>query len=100
MVYALRGSYELSANKSGEQVAVITAKSNDNKGGRIHLHKKYVRTKDCIAEQGKIVSLTMDGEFAYENEFVFGAGSIATSIAETICGIYNQDRQTKDGKGI
>ena len=100
LVHALRGSYALSSTKNGEQIAVITTKSNNKKNGQVSLEKKYVRTKDCVAEQGKVVSLTMDGDFSYENSFIFGAGSVATSIAETICGIYTMNQQEKDGKGI
>ena len=75
LVHALRGSYALSSNKNGEQIAVITTKVNNKKNGQVSLEKKYVRTKDCVAEQGKLVSLTMDGDFSYENNFIFGAGS-------------------------
>ena len=103
MVRALRPdgiNWPFMENENGEQIAVITTKSNNKKNGQVSLEKKYVRTKDCVAEQGKVVSLTMDGDFSYENSFIFGAGSVATSIAETICGIYTMNQQEKDGKGI
>ena len=100
LVYALRGSYGLSRNKGGDQIAVITTRSVNKKSDRVFLQKSYVRTRDCAAKQGKIVSLSMDGEFLYENDFIFDAGTIATSIAEMICLIYAADQAERDGKGI
>lgn len=100
VISGLNKSYTLGTNKKGEEIAVITTKSNDKVDNKVTLNKKYVRTRDCIYKQGKIVTLTMDGEFSYENDFIFGAGSIATSIAELICGIYLDEKKQVDEKSI
>jgi hypothetical protein len=49
---------------------------------------------------GKLVSLGVDGSYKFENDFVNSSGTIATDIAETICGAAKQRAQKDSGKGI
>jgi hypothetical protein len=98
--YGLKGSYELKFNKAGEEIAVITGKTDDKQKRRIDLEKLYVRTADCKRKQGKAVALTMDGEFKYDYDFIFQAGSVGSSKAEFVCSIYFADTAVKSGKGL
>jgi hypothetical protein len=49
---------------------------------------------------GKIVSLNIDGTYLFENDFVFGSGSVASGMAEAICGAYTYAVKTREKKGL
>jgi hypothetical protein len=98
--YGLAGSYEVRRNKSQEQIVVWTEKFEDRSASRISLQKLYVRTSDCLKKQGKGVVVNMDGDFKYEFDFIFGAGTVGSARAETLCGIFLQDREEANKKGI
>ena len=91
--YAQPGSYSITKNQGGKNVSVITAKTVDAQTTVINLEKWYVLTTDCAAKQGKIVTVTISGEYKYENDFVFGSGSIASTNAEFICGVQDYVKQ-------
>lgn len=42
--------------------------------------------EDCKNELGYLNNFKLNGSFAGKSEFVFGSGTVATSIAEAICG--------------
>lgn len=96
---ARKGTFEVRLNQSNEEIAVITGKSVRGKANpEINLEKWYVRTKDCAAKQGKVVTLTMDGQFKFDNDFIFDAGSMASGKAEFICEVldhFNAERRKK-----
>lgn len=98
--FALKGSYVLTKNKVGEEIAVITGKTDVKATSTIDLEKWYVRVADCRRKQGKLVALTMDGEFKYDSDFVYGAGSVGSAKAEFVCGVYEYQRQEKADKGL
>ena len=98
--YALKGSAEIVANKTNEEVIVVTMKAEDIVKQVIKLEKVYVRTSDCLRKQGKVVFLDMDGNFKFSVDFIFGAGSIGTQKAETICGVYAYMMARNNGQGI
>ena len=72
----------------------------DKQTKKITLNKIYVATSDCIKHSGKIITLNMDGEYQFENDFVFGAGSIGTGNAEFICAVYESVKAENLSKGI
>lgn len=84
----LKGSFIVSKNKAGEEVATVTGRIRGTATKTVVLEKWYVKTADCAQKQGKIVTVDMDGKFKYENDFVFEAGSIASVNAELICIVY------------
>lgn len=87
--FGLAGSFKVTTNKAGDEIAVMTGK-NDNKADRtVTLEKLYVRVRDCKAQQGKVVALTMEGDFKYDFDFIFGAGNVGSTKAEFICGVYD-----------
>lgn len=96
----LAGSLNVIMNKSGEEVAVVTGKERNKKTKNIVLEKVYVRTDHCLKKQGKGVVLDLDGNYKYEYDFIFGAGSVGTTIAETICGAYQKRMEEANKKGI
>ncbi|MDM1715571.1 hypothetical protein [Thiopseudomonas alkaliphila] len=94
------GSFEFSKTKGGTPIAVVVGKITDTKSANISLYKWYVSLEDCQRKMGKVVSLNVNGEFAFENDFVFGSGSIATVMAETICGVAEFSLAEKKKKSL
>lgn len=93
------GSFELSKNGAGETIgAVISRTTMPDRS--IRLNKKYVRTTECEAGQGKIVTLNLSGEFAYDNDFLFQGGTIASSLAEMLCVLLAMDRDERRKKSM
>jgi len=101
--YMKKRSFEIASNKKGEQIALVIGRVIDLKTNLISLEKWYVKTKDCYASQGLIVTTTLAGEYKFENEFIFGGGSIASANAELICKVLAQtikDYNEQQSKGI
>lgn len=93
-------SGEITKNKAGDDIFVVVGRVLDKKSGKINLEKWYVKYSDCLNKQGQIVTLTLGGDYQYENDFVFGAGSIASSNAELICAGYEYVINKNNEKGI
>jgi hypothetical protein len=66
----------------------------------IALEKWYIRTAHCKRRQGKSVVLTMDGEFKYDYDFIFGAGNVGSVTSEAICGAYALRIKETSGKSL
>jgi hypothetical protein len=94
------GSFEFSKTRGGEYIAVTTGKVIDAKTSQISLYKWYVTANDCKRKMGKFVSLNIDGTFEFQNDFVFGSGSIASSIAEAICSVADYAIKKSYEKGM
>ena len=86
--YGLKGSYELTTNRSGEQVAVWTEKFDDKINNQITVDKLYVRTSDCLRKQGKGVMVNLNGDFLGDFDFIFGEGSVGAYRVEGLCALY------------
>jgi hypothetical protein len=94
------GSLEFSTNKGGSAIAAVVGRITNTKTSTINLYKWYVSGVDCKKKMGTIVSLNISGEYLFENDFVFGSGSVATAIAETICGAADYTIAEKTKKSI
>ena len=94
------GSFAIIENKLGAEVAIIVSRLIDKKTKQITLGKLYVATSDCAKKSGKIVSLNLDGVYLFENDFIHGAGSLASANAEFICAVYSKVQSDKLDKGI
>ena len=95
------GSLDFGKTKNGTVIASVVGKITEKRSRNIDLHKWYVAGADCRRKMGKLVTLKIDGSFAYENDFVFGAGNVASSMAEAICGAaLRQASKVNEGKGL
>jgi hypothetical protein len=94
------GSFELRQTKGNVDIAVVVGRVKERKNTRITVEKWYVSLSDCGREMGKLVTLDVDGKFRYENDFVFGAGSVAAGIAEAISGAHAERVRAREKKGI
>jgi hypothetical protein len=97
---ARSGSFVVTTNKGNVQIAVVTGKTLDKKENRIDLEKWYVSTADCSRKQGKVATLSLDGTFKYDSDFIFGAGNMGSEKAEFICGVLQYQINEKNKKGI
>ena len=81
------GTFSLGKNDAGEPMAWLMIRARDLNGARITFERDYVTLQDCVVGYGKLVTLDLRGRYLYDNDFVFGGGSVGARIAETICGM-------------
>lgn len=94
------GSLEFSKTKGGTPIAVVTGRVTEKSKSRITVEKWYVALSECVAEQGKLVTLKISGDFHYESDFVFGSGNVASGMAEMICAAAEQKAVEAGNKGL
>ncbi|AWA38377.1 MULTISPECIES: hypothetical protein [Pseudomonas] len=97
---AKTGSFEFSKNKSGVPIAVIAGRMVSTKPTKIDLNKWYVSAGDCKSKMGKLITLSVSGEYKFENDFLFESGNVASSIAKFICDVADQAIKNADGKSL
>lgn len=97
---AKKGTYELTTNRVGEEIALLIGKLDNKKTKEISIEKWYVATADCKQGFGKVVTLDLNGKFQYENSFAEGAGNIATSKAMFVCAVYKYSQKEIEGKSL
>ena len=97
---AKAGSFEFSKNKSDVPIAVLAGRIVSSKPSKIDLHKWYVSAGDCKNEMGKLITLSVSGEYQFENDFLFESGSVASYIAKFICDVAEQSIKNADGKSL
>lgn len=90
----------ITKNKAGDDIFVVVGRVTYKKTTKIDLEKWYVKYSDCINKQGQLVTLSLGGDYLYENDFVFNAGSIASANAEFICAAYEYALTEMNKKGI
>jgi len=81
------GSFRFDGDTKGNTLAVVIARAIDLATKDISLFQWSVPTEDCIANRGALVIHDMQGNLVGNNDFVFGGGSLASLMAETICGV-------------
>lgn len=95
-VDARAGTLGFGKTKAGTPIVFIQGRVFHAKNSSYAYEKWYVSVADCKVGYGKLVTLKLDGEFSYENDFVANGGSIGSAIADTLC--YPVKEQ--DGKGV
>lgn len=88
------GSFEFSQNKKKVAIAVIAGRVVNSRDSQVSLYKWYVSAADCDNKMGTVVSLSVAGEYQFESDFMYGSGTIGSSIAEFICAVA-EDRVKK-----
>ncbi len=97
---AMPGSFEFSKNKSDVPIAVLAGRIVSSKPAQIDLHKWYVTAGDCNNKMGKLITLSVSGEYQFENDFLFESGNVASYIAKFICDVAEQSIKNADGKSL
>ncbi len=87
------GSVEIAKTRGGDLMVVGTGKSS-NSITNTHIGELwYVTAKHCALGRGKLVTLDPAGEFKYDNDFVSGLGTVASTIAETLCTVARSENK-------
>lgn len=94
------GSVEVGKNKGGAKIFSVTGRVLNKQTKSITVETWYVTASDCELERGSLVTLTIAGEYKFENDFVSGDGSVGGSIADIICGAGLALAKKQDAKGI
>ncbi len=94
------GSFEFSTNRNKVSIAVIAGRVLNSKTTDIELYKWYVSAADCSKKMGKLVSLSISGEYQFDSDFMYGSGNVASDIAEFICAVAEDNIKKTKGKGL
>lgn len=94
------GSLEQLKTKGGTPIIVVVGRIANGATRQIDLFKWYVSLEDCRGQMGKLVTLGIDGQYRFENDFVVGSGNIASAVAESICGAHQYRVNVREKKGI
>lgn len=78
-------SFILAVTKSGQHAIMVTGRNVDQTSKKVQLVNWAVTKSDCAKQQGKLITINIDGKNVYDNIFVFGSGSIASIVSEVIC---------------
>ena len=79
------GSFSQGVTDGKRPMAYVIGRFSDKSRNRVDINRWYVLLSDCNREMGELVTLDLKGAFLFSNDFAFGAGNIASKIAETIC---------------
>ena len=94
------GSFEFSKTRGNTPVAVLVGRQFTIKSKKIELQKWYVTAADCKNKMGKLTTLSVSGDFQFENDFVFDGGTVASTVAKFICDVAEQSIKSADSKGL
>ena len=92
-------TFDLQTNRSGDEVVTVIGKT-ENSDKTINVYKLYVRTADCQAGYGKLVTLSTDGTFQFDNDFASGSGNVGSAKAEAVCYFYKLMQEAAAGKSL
>lgn len=94
------GSLEFGKTKGGTPIAAVIGRVSNFKTSEVALSKWYVSAVDCKRKMGKVITLNISGDYQFENDFVEGAGTIATAMADAICGAADYSINEKNSKSL
>ena len=97
---AKSGTFEIVTNKAGDEVVAVVGRVVNKKKDQTLVEKWYVRTADCRAGYGKLVTLTADGTFKFDNDFATDSGNVGSGIAESLCYFYEVVSKKQEEQGI
>lgn len=95
-----KGSFDIKKTKGGTPIAVVLGQLTNTQSKSIAYNQWYVSKTDCEAGFGKLVMLDTKGNYTNETDFVSSGDSVASGIADIICGIYGEVLKTQKSKGI
>lgn len=85
---AKNGSLYTTKNGSGAMVVAVIGRIADSATNTVRLTKWYVPVADCADGLGKVTTTDVSGNFQFDNDFVQGAGTVASGLADAICAAY------------
>ncbi|MBI5440253.1 MAG: hypothetical protein HY900_03465 [Deltaproteobacteria bacterium] len=90
-LYFKQGSFNITKTKEGVPVATIDGRIDKEKSSKAKAPKPIllrwqVSIDDCRNKRGKLVETNMAGAPQFVNSFVLGDGTVASQLAQIICG--------------
>lgn len=79
------GTRAFSTTRGGKKIVAAEGRVTSKQTNQITFSKWYVEVDHCRAGYGKVVTVSMDGDFKFDNEFVLNGGTVASSLAEMLC---------------
>ncbi|MBT9571076.1 MAG: hypothetical protein IV106_08205 [Pseudomonas umsongensis] len=79
------GSFRFDKNSNGTALAVVIGRRIITTSQDILLLQWSVSAQDCVNERGSITVYDVNGNPSFQNDFVFGGGTLASIVAETVC---------------
>lgn len=101
--HARHGSFEVTTNKAGEQVAVMLLRRSQTNQGMVSLFKVYIPVKHCLAGAGEMTYLRPSGEFLFTSDYISKSNTINSIAADFLChvyGLYAAQQRTNESKGL
>lgn len=92
-------TFEITTNKAGDTVVSAIGRT-ENADKTINVYKMYVRTRDCDAGYGKLVTLDTSGTFLFENDFASGSGNIGSGKADALCFFHKAVQEEMQQKSL
>ncbi|MGC3985573.1 MAG: hypothetical protein QM777_13110 [Pseudorhodoferax sp.] len=80
------GSLSFARTRGGDIVNYVVGRRQLKKTGKVEYQIWYVKATDCAKNSGYLTTLDQKGQYQYDNDFLQGGGTVASSIAEVICG--------------
>ena len=90
-----KGTRVFGTTKGGVPIAVADGRIRWTQDKSVDFVRWYVSVQDCKQGYGKLVTLTMSGEFKYENDYVKNGGNIASALGDMLC--YDVEQQKLKG---
>lgn len=101
MEYSIKaGSGKLVENDSGVKVISALGKAYNKETRKVDPSIWYVPLSHCKIGRGNFVVTDVLGNYQSEHQFVFGIGSVAATIAETLCAVANLDKDGEKNKSF
>ena len=79
------GTREFSTNRAGKQIITAFGRTYAKSDKKYDFVRWYVTVEDCKAGYGKLVTLKMNGDFWFDNDFVENGGTVGSRVAEILC---------------
>ncbi len=79
------GTVAFGKNRGGESIVYAEGRRFSKENNNIEFVKWYIKVSDCQRGYGKLVTTSMSGDFKWENDIVLQGGSVASSLADTLC---------------
>jgi hypothetical protein len=99
--YSIRkGSFVETKTKDGTLVESVVGQNFHRNTKTVEYEKLYVTKSDCDAGIGKLVILDTNGNYTGESDFVSKGDSVASGMADMICGVYQMALKQRNDKGL
>lgn len=73
------------AQRGDVRSVMVVGQVHNHATGRLALFKWYVPVSDCEPGMGQVFTVSIDDDFRFKSDFVFGGSSASSGLAEYLC---------------